>query len=339
MIRFGVVGYGYWGPNIARNITDLPNASLARIADANPDRLAVAARRHPCAGLGTDAESLIEDPNVDAVVIATPVDTHFPLAMKALEAGKHVLVEKPIADNGDDAQRMIDAAERRGLTLMVDHTFLYTGAVRKMKELLDGGEIGEVYYYDSVRINLGLFQEDVSVIWDLAVHDLSIMAYVLNSYPSALACNGCSHLPGHPEDIAYLTLYFPGTLIGHIHVNWLSPVKLRRTLIGGSRKMMVYDDLEPAEKIRLHDKGVILDGDIENLNQLRLRGYRSGDVWTPQVNMAEALSTELKHFIDCMQTGKRPLSDGVSGLRIVRILEAASESLRRKGAPMEIQPS
>jgi predicted dehydrogenase len=338
MIGFGVIGYGYWGPNLARNIAELPEARLVKIADAKPSRLELAARRHPCTGMVTDADALIEDPKVDAVAIATPVRSHFALAMKAIAAGKHVLVEKPICENSADAEKLVEAADRRGVTLMVDHTFLYTGAVRKMKQLVDSGEIGDIYYYDSVRINLGLFQEDVSVLWDLAVHDLSIMDFVLGRYPETVACTGCSHVQGHPEDVAYLTLYFPGTLIGHIHVNWLSPVKLRRTLVGGSRKMIVYDDLEPAEKIRIHDKGVIVDGDDEKVNQMRLRGYRSGDVWTPQVDLTEAIRTELVHFTGCVEKGEAPISSGLAGLRVVRILETAAESLRRKGAVLEVQP-
>jgi predicted dehydrogenase len=336
VIRFGVIGYGYWGPNIVRNVVELPDASLVKIADRRQIRLDLAGRRHPSATLVDDADAIINDSNIDAVVIATPVRTHFGLAMKALEAGKHVLVEKPICGSSADAEKLHETATRLGLTLLVDHTFLYTGAIRKMKDLVDAGELGEIYYYDSVRINLGLFQEDVSVIWDLAVHDLSIMDHVLGQYPSRVACTGSSHVPGHPDDIAYMTLFFSGTLIGHINVNWLSPVKLRRTLVGGSRKMIVYDDLEAAEKIRVHDKGVILGDDIESVHQLRLRGYRSGDVWTPQIDLTEALATELKHFIGCIQGRERPLSDGLSGLRVVRVLEAATESLRRNGAPVKV---
>lgn len=338
MIGFGIIGYGYWGPNLARNVAELPDARLIKIADTKTNRLELASRRHPYASMVTDANALIDDPSVDAVVIATPVRSHFPLAMKAIEAGKHVLVEKPVCDNSEDAAKLIEAAERRRVTLMVDHTFLYTGAVRKMKQLVDTGEIGDVYYYDSVRINLGLFQEDVSVIWDLAVHDLSIMDFVLNQYPNVVACTGCSHVQGQPDDVAYLTLYFPGTLIGHIHVNWLSPVKLRRTLVGGSRKMIVYDDLEAAEKIRVHDKGVIVDCDDEKLNQLRLRGYRSGDVWTPQIDLSEAIRTELIHFINCVNSGEPPISSGLAGMRIVRVLETATKSLQCKGAPLEVKP-
>ena len=338
MIGIGVIGYGYWGPNMARNIWELPGAQLVKIADSKPNRLELAARRHPSTAMVTDADDLINDPKVDAVVIATPVSSHFSLAMKALEAGKHVLVEKPICDNSADAYRLVEAADRRGLALMVDHTFLYTGAVRKMKELVDAGEIGDIYYYDSVRINLGLFQEDVSVLWDLAVHDLSIMDFVLNQFPTTVACTGCSHVPGRPEDVAYLTLYFPGTLIGHIHVNWLSPVKLRRTLVGGSRKMIVYDDLEAAEKIRVHDKGLIMDNDDEKVNQMRLRGYRSGDVWTPQVDLTEAIRTELNHFMKCIEGAERPISSGLAAARIVRILETATKSLQCRGELLEVQP-
>lgn len=336
MMRFGVIGYGYWGPNIVRNLAELPDVEVACIADCNPARLALARKRHPSASSATDARDVFLDPSIDAVVVATPVRSHFRLAMEALRHGKHVLVEKPLCPSSIEAEQLIETAAARGLTLMVDHTFPYTGAVRKVRQLIDSGEIGQVYYYDSVRINLGLFQEDVSVLWDLAVHDLSIMEFVLQKRPQAVACTGSAHLPGHPEDIAYMTLYFAEGLIAHFHVNWLSPVKLRRTLIGGDRKMIVYDDLEPYEKVRVHDKGLVLDGDLENTYHTRLRGYRTGDVWAPEVDLTEALRTELTHFIRCAQNNETPITDGQAGLRVVRLLEAASLSLSQKGAPVEV---
>jgi predicted dehydrogenase len=336
VIGFGVIGYGYWGPNLVRNLAELPDATVARVVDLRPQRLELAKRRHPGAEISTDIDSIFTDPGVDAIAIATPVSTHFNLALRALQSGKHVLVEKPICDNSADIRRLIDEAESRRLTLLVDHTFPYTGAVRKIKELIDSGEIGDLYYYDSVRINLGLFQTDVSVIWDLAVHDLSIMEYVLNRQPEAVACTGMSHLVGHPEDVAYLTLYYPGNLIGHVHVNWLSPVKLRRTLISGTRKMIVYDDLEAAEKVRIHDKGLILGADDEQVNQVRLRGYRTGDIWSPQVDLSEALRTEMLHFTECIKGNAKPITGGEAGWRVVRILEAASRSLKTQGAPVRL---
>lgn len=336
MINFGVIGYGYWGPNLVRNIADLGEAAVVSIAELRRDRQELARRRHPGVDIVNDACAVIGDPRIDAVVIATPVGTHFELAKRALQNGKHVLVEKPICASVADAESLVELAEAKRLVLLVDHTFAYTGAVRKVKQLIDAGEIGDVYYYDSVRINLGLFQKDVSVLWDLAVHDLAIMDFVLNRSPLAVSCTGCSHIPGQPGDIAYLTLFFADNLIAHLHVNWLSPVKLRRTLIGGSRKMIVYDDLEAYEKVRLHDKGLVIESDNEQLNQLLLRGYRSGDVWAPQVDVTEALKTEMIHFINCIHGRERPLTDGHAGLRVLRILEAAAQSLQSRGLPIEL---
>jgi predicted dehydrogenase len=335
-IGIGLIGYGYWGPNLARNIAELQDASLVAIADAMPERRAMAQRRHPGASLFASAEELIADNSVDAIAIATPVFSHFHLARMALKAGKHVLVEKPICATSEHALELIDIAEARGLVLMVDHTFPYTGPVRKVKELVSSGQIGSPYYYDSVRVNLGLFQKDVSVIWDLAVHDLSIMDYVFELDPIAVSCTGIKHFEGQPEDVAYLTLFFNENFIAHLHVNWLSPVKLRRTLIGGSSKMIVYDDLEAYEKVRLHDKGLIMEADQEQARQMLLRGYRSGDVWSPQVDPREALGVELNHFVDCIRHKKTPVTDGKAGFRVVQILEAAEQSLRAKGAPAEL---
>jgi predicted dehydrogenase len=337
-IGIGVVGYGYWGPNLARNIAELSDASLVTIADARSERRALAARRHPGVSVVSTAEQLIADPHVDAVVIATPVHSHFRLAMQALQAGKHVLVEKPICTSSDEALQLIEVAEMRRLVLMVDHTFPYTGPVRKMKELVDTGEIGDLYYYDSVRVNLGLFQSDVSVLWDLAVHDLSIMDFIFDFRPVAVSCTGMSHIAGQPQDMAYMTLFFNGRFMAHLHVNWLSPVKLRRTLIGGSSKMIVYDDLDAYEKVRVHDKGLIVEVDPERAQQMLLRGYRSGDVWAPQVDTAEALSTELAHFVRCILNGETPITDGNAGCRVVQILEAAERSLKHNGAPVELAP-
>jgi len=339
MIGFGVVGYGYWGPNLVRNLSELPGAAVVVVADAKAERQRLAKTRHPVVEVTNDADRLIDDPRVDAVVIATPVASHFELARKALLAGKHVLVEKPICASAREAEELISLANARSLVLMVDHTFPYTGAVRKIKQLIDTGEIGQVYYYDGVRVNLGLFQKDVSVLWDLAVHDLSIMDYVLGKHPVAVSCTGCNHIPGQPEDIAHMTLFFDGSLIAHLHVNWLSPVKLRRTLIGGSEKMIVYDDLEASEKIKVHNKGLVMEADQENLNQMLLRGYRSGDVWSPQVDLTEALRVELLHFMQCIEGKEKPLTDGRSGLRVVRILEAAEQSLRMRGAPVQLEAS
>jgi predicted dehydrogenase len=335
MIRIGVIGYGYWGPNLVRNFADLPSATVTVVCDTRPERLQLVQRRYPGVRVTTDAAALIGDPAVDAVVVATPVQYHHALAMQALGAGKHVLVEKPIASSSDQAARLVDEAARRRLVLMVDHTFVYTSAVGKMKELVRNGDLGEVYYYDSVRINLGLFQHDVNVLWDLAVHDLSIMDHVLDQRPIAVSATGLSHVPGEPENIAYMTMFFEGPLLGHIHVNWLAPVKVRRTLLGGSRRMAVWDDLESSEKLKVYDKGISVNPSPENVYQM-LVGYRTGDMWAPKLEVTEALSAEAAHFIDCLQGRARPQTDGEAGLRVVRLLEAATESLRAQGRPVSL---
>jgi predicted dehydrogenase len=256
--------------------------------------------------------------------------------MQALQAGKHVLVEKPLTATSDQGERLIEEAERRQLLLMVDHTFVYTAAVRKIKELIDSDQLGRLYYYDSVRVNLGLFQHDVNVLWDLAVHDLSIMSYTLGRQPHTVTATGMAHVPGRSEDVAYLTCYFDDSLIAHFHVNWLAPVKIRRTLIGGDQRMIVYDDLEPSEKIKIYDKGITLNNGPEGVYQM-LVGYRTGDMWAPQLNTNEALRVEAAHFLECIEQAKQPLTDGNMGLQVVRILEAATRSLRQRGQPVELR--
>jgi predicted dehydrogenase len=335
MIKIGIIGYGYWGPNLARNFADTTDCEVAGIADSRPERLTQALRRHPSAIVTTDPDELLSNPAIDAIAIATPVATHFDLAMRALQAGKHIFVEKPITTTADEAATLIDEAEKRHLTLMVDHTFLYTPAVRKIRELCVGGSLGALYYYDAVRVNLGLFQHDINVLWDLAVHDLSIMDFLLPEAPCAVSATGIRHVADRGEDIAYLTLFFPSSLIAHIHVNWLAPVKVRRTLIGGTDKMVVYDDLEASEKVKVYDKGITLSDPAEQ-HQMRI-GYRSGDSWSPHLDTREALSLEAAEFVRTITTGARPLSDGESGLRIVKILEAASRSMTEKGVPVPIE--
>jgi predicted dehydrogenase len=330
MIRIGVIGYGYWGPNLVRNFSDLQTAKVTMVSDLRPERLAQVDRRYPGIRTTSDPDELIADPSVDAVIVATPVDYHYPLAMAALQAGKHVLVEKPLASSSEQAARLIDEAGRRRLVLMVDHTFVYTGAVQKIRELTHGGDLGDIYYYDSVRINLGLFQHDVNVLWDLAVHDLSIMDYVLQQQPTAVSATGLAHVQGRLENIAYMTMFFNGSLIAHVHVNWLAPVKIRRTLLGGSRRMVVFDDLEASEKVKVYDRGISVDPSPENVYQM-LVGYRAGDMWAPKVAQVEALSAEAAHFVDCVANGATPLTDGEAGLRIVRLLEAASASMAAQG--------
>jgi predicted dehydrogenase len=335
MIRIGVIGYGYWGPNLVRNFAECPNATIQAVSDARPDRLALVERRYPGVRTTTSPAELTNDPKVDAVVIATPVEHHYELALAALRAGKHVLVEKPMASTSSQASHLIDEARSRRLVLMVGHTFVYTGAVRKMRELSFSGDLGDIYYYDSVRINLGLFQHDVNVLWDLAVHDLAIMDYVLRQRPVSVSATGLAHLPGEPENIAYMTMFFDGTLIAHVHVNWLSPVKVRRTLLGGSRRMVVWDDLEASEKVKVYDRGVSVNPSPENVYQM-LIGYRTGDMWAPQLEVREALSVEAAHFVECVENGLTPVSDGEAGWRVVRLLEAATDSMAHQGRLVDV---
>jgi predicted dehydrogenase len=330
MVRVGVIGYGYWGPNLVLNFAEGSDTQVVAVADMKSDRLQLAARRYPGIETVSDYRDLLNNPTIDAVAISTPVSTHFPLAMEALQAGKHVLVEKPMTADSDQALRLIDEAARRNLVLMVDHTFVYTGAVRKMRELINTGSLGEIYYYDSTRVNLGLFQHDVNVIWDLAVHDLSIMEYILPEEPVEVSATGIGHVNGAGEDTAYVSVFYSGSIIAHLNVNWLSPVKIRRTLIGGTKSMIVYDDIESSEKIKVYDKGVVVKNGPESLYKLMV-SYRSGDIYTPRIDVTEALSIEVQHFADCIQTGATPITDGHAGLRVVNVLEAATRSVRERG--------
>jgi predicted dehydrogenase len=335
VINVGVIGYGYWGPNLARNFAEVPGSQLVAVSDLRPERLALAQRRYPSIVAATDHRQLLNDVSIDAIAIATPVATHFDLAMQALQRGKHVLLEKPLAANSQQAEQLVEEADRGNRVLMVDHTFVYTGAVRKIKELIAGNELGDILYYDSVRVSLGLFQRDVSVLWDLAVHDFSIMDHILSAAPCAVSATGMSHVAGQPENVAYVTLFFGGPLIAHVHVNWLAPVKVRRTLIGGSSKMIVYDHLEPSEKVKVYDKGITVNESPENVYRM-LVGYRTGDVWAPQIDLTEALLTEVLHFIECIEGGEQPVTDGRAGLRVVRLLEAATHSMAQQGRPADI---
>jgi len=335
MIKVGVIGYGYWGPNLVRNFMEAPGSTMVAVCDLRPERLAHMQTRHPTIQTVSDCQELFADPSIDAIVIATPVSSHFDLAMSALKAGKHVLVEKPLAANSEQGAQLIDEAAKRRKVLMVDHTFVYTSAVRKIRELIAGKALGDIYYYDAVRVNLGLFQHDVNVIWDLAIHDLSIMDYVLPMKATAVSATGISHIPGQPENVAYITLFFDAPQIAHVHVNWLTPVKVRHTLIGGSEKMILYDDLEPSEKVKIYDKGVTVSQSPEAVYEM-LVSYRSGDMWAPRLDATEALQSEALHFIDCVKNRKRPETDGEDGLRLVKIVEAAEKSLRARGQLVEI---
>lgn len=337
MIRMGLVGYGYWGPNLARNAAEAAGGELAAVADFSPAALARASKRHPGARLYADWREMLADSGVDAVLIATPVSSHFEIALAALKAGKHVLIEKPMTSTSAEGEILIREAEQRKLTLMVDHTFVYTSAVRKIRQLIEDGSLGDLYYYDATRVNLGLFQRDVNVIWDLAVHDLSILNYLMDEEPVGVTASGAGHIAGSPENIARITLFYESGAVANVNVNWLAPVKVRQTLIGGSRKMIVYDDLEPSEKIKVYDRGVHVTSNPEEVQDLRV-SYRMGDMWAPQLSVKEALLTEIEHFVDCIEHGKTPLTSGANGLGVVSMLEGAMLSLRRRGMPIDLVP-
>jgi predicted dehydrogenase len=335
----GVIGCGYWGPNLLRNFAENETAELRWMSDLDAKRLNAMGRRYPATQTTTDYKSLLADPGLDAVAVATPVWTHFTFAKDALEAGKHVLVEKPLTASVAEAEQLIELAERNGLTLMVDHTFVYNGAVRKIREIVQSGELGDLLYFDATRINLGLFQDDINVVWDLAPHDFSIMDFVVDGQPELLSAVGSCHIKQGIENIAYVLLKFPNELIAHFHFNWLSPVKIRHTLIAGSRKMVVYDDIEPTEKVRVYDRGVTArnesDADKEAAYQT-LVSYRTGDVWVPKLDSTEALHYVCKEFLSAIAQSRRPLTDGQAGLRVVRLLEAAQRSIDAGGAPVRL---
>ncbi|MGA2403208.1 MAG: Gfo/Idh/MocA family oxidoreductase [Syntrophobacteraceae bacterium] len=328
MIRVGIVGFGYWGPNIARNFNGIEGCRVVRICDRNEDALKRAQRTYPDLEITSDLHALVAAPDIDAIAVVTPVSTHFDVAKKALQNGKHIFVEKPFTATTAQALELIELAERRNLKIMVDHTFLFTGAVRKIKELVDEGVLGQIYYYDSTRVNLGLFQHDVNVIWDLAPHDISIMDHVITAKPEAVVATGMNHFFEHAH-VAYVTVYFSNHVIAHLNVNWLSPVKVRTTLLGGEKKMLVWNDLSADEKIKVYDKGVNIQN-REGVYDL-LVSYRSGDMWSPKLEQTEALKLETQQFIDCIVNDQKPLNDGYSGYRVVNILEAADKSLKKRG--------
>lgn len=329
MIRFGVIGYGYWGPNIVRNLDQLEETKVVAVCDKSAASRRRVQKTYPHVHVTGEPAELMSSTEIDAIAVVTPVWTHYELAKTALENGKHVFVEKPFTSNTAQAEELIDLAARKNLKIMVDHTFLFTGAVRKIKQVLHDGTLGKLYYYDSTRVNLGLFQHDVNVISDLAPHDLSIIDYLIQETPEAVVATGQTHLNGH-EDVAFITLYFPDSVIAHINVNWLSPVKVRTTLIGGEKKMLVWNDLEADEKIKIYDKGVNVTTQ-EGLYNL-LVNYRSGDMWAPQLQQIEALRAELAYFATCIKQDEKPINDGAAGLRVVKMLEAANASLRKRGA-------
>jgi predicted dehydrogenase len=331
----GVIGYGYWGPNLVRNFMSDTGWRVVSVCDRSESRLAEVDRLYPTITTTRNPEDLFRNPSIDAIAIATPVATHFELAMAALRAGKHVLVEKPIAATSAEASQMIEKAAQRKLVLLVDHTFVFTGAVRKIRDVIGDESFGELQYYDSTRVNLGLFQHDVNVMWDLAVHDLSIMDFVIGVNPVALSATGLSHVRGQPANVAFMTLFFDRDIIAHINVNWLSPVKIRRTLVGGSKRMIVYDDLETSEKVKIYDKGITVTETPDDLRKL-LISYRTGDLWSPKVNETEALKLEVAHFLNCIDGSEKPITPGERGLAIVRMLEAADKSMQKRGEAIRL---
>jgi len=328
-IPVGIIGYGYWGPNLVRNFSACPATQAVAVLDMSPMRRAAAERAFNHIKAVATLEELLEL-GVEAVAIATPVDTHFSLASQCLERGLHVLVEKPLAGSAEEAEALIGLAEQHGKTLMVDHTYLFGNPVQRIKEIVESDELGELYYIDSIRINLGLFQSDVNVIWDLAPHDLSIVDYVLGLEPRSISAWGCAHTPSGIEDIAYVNMDYGDHLLANFHVNWISPVKVRQMIFAGSKKSLIFNELNVTEPIKVYDRGIKLEHGSEATRKLQV-GYRSGDVWSPFIESREALQTMVAHFADCIRTGKTPLSDGRLGLRVVRYLEAATRSIRAQG--------
>lgn len=335
MINVGVIGYGYWGPNLVRNFAELGAARIHSVADLDPKKLELVQRRFPAVKTTTSFQDLMRDPEIDAIAIATPVSTHFELGMAALKAGKHVWLEKPMTETSLQARKLVEEAEKRKLVLHVDHTFIYTGAVKKMGEIVQSGDLGKILYYDSTRVNLGLFQRDVSVISDLAVHDFSILDYLLDEQPVAVSAGGINHFPGTPENLAYITLFYDSGAIAHVNVSWLAPVKVRTVLVGGAKKMFVYDDLQPSEKLKIYDKGVSFTDDPAKIHQMRV-GYRTGDMMAPKLDESEALKAGAQDFCNAIEAKKQTITDGRLGLRVVEVIEAATSSMRGRGETVHL---
>lgn len=327
-IKIGVIGFGYWGPNIVRNFNSIDGAQVVSICDKNQESLNRARKIYPNIMPTSNCDEIMNAPDIDAVAVITPVSTHFELAKKALQNGKHVFVEKPFTATVAQAEELIELAARNNLKIMVDHTFIFTGAVRKIKQLIDDDVLGALYYYDSIRVNLGLFQTDVNVIWDLAPHDFAIMDFLIKEKPAAISSSGKAHVNGL-EDTAYITAHFNDNMIAHFNVNWLSPVKVRTTLVGGEKKMLVWNDLDVDEKIKIYDKGVEVQN-MEGVYNL-LVSYRSGDMWAPRVEQVEALKVEAEYFVRCIENNETPINDGLAGLRIVKMLDACNKSLKDRG--------
>ena len=337
MINVGVIGCGYWGPNLIRNFMACPSTELVWVCDISEHRLETVTKLYPGISKTKDINDILNDEQVDSVAIATPVHTHFSIAKACLETDKHVLLEKPLTSNIKEGEELVRIAKDRGLQLMCDHTFCYTDTVRKMKEIVDSGTLGEVLYFDSVRINLGLFQKDINVLWDLAPHDLSILDFLIEEKPISVSAHGVCHAGNGLENIAYVSLRYANNFIAHFHLNWLSPVKIRKTIIGGSDKMLVWNDLEPAEKIKVYDKGIILKQDKQEERRRLFISYRSGDMYAPRIEHTEALSLMVREFAACIEEGRPAITDGNAGLRVIRILEAAERSIKADGANVRIK--
>ena len=334
MLNVAVIGYGYWGPNLVRNFQELSGARVAVCCDLDVQRLAGVSSKYPSIETTTNYEDVLKNPSISGVVIATPVATHYQFARKALEAGKHALVEKPLAASVAEAESLVEIAAKRRLNLMVNHTFIYTGAVRKMKEIVEQGDLGDLYYFDSVRINLGLIQRDVNVLWDLAPHDIAILGHLVNEPPVSVCAHGACHTGNGIENVAYLTVYFNSGMIAHFHNNWIAPVKIRTILLGGSKKMILYDDMEASEKIKVYDKGIEVAGAEAAHNALV--AYRLGDMWAPRLEQTEALRLVATEFVESIESGRCPITDGISGLNVVKILEASEMSIKRHGKEVKL---
>lgn len=335
MINIGVIGVGYWGPNIIRNLVANNRFNVSRCADLRQERLDYINSLYPTIVPSKNFKDIINDSSIGAVVICTPVFTHFEIALAALQAGKHILIEKPMTSTAEQAQELINLAEQKNLKILVDHTFLFTGAVRKINEIVKSGELGDIYYFDSVRVNLGLFQHDINVVWDLAPHDISIMDHVINRKADSITATGVDHLGSGLEDVAYVTVFYPDNIIAHIHVNWLSPVKIRQTQISGTKKMIVWDDNSPSEKIKVYDKGIEVIRTTDQIYDTLIQ-YRTGDMYCPKVPQLEALALEMDHFADCIEKNAEPVSDGYSGFRVVQILESSEKSIKNRGKEIQL---
>jgi len=334
MIKVAVIGCGYWGPNLIRNFIQIPESKVKYCCDLDEDKLEHINSLYPEPKVTQDYKEVLNDPTVEAVAIATPVYTHFELAKEMLEAGKHVFVEKPLTHTSQEARELIKLAKKKGKVLMVGHTFLYTAAVNKLKELIDSGELGDVLYISCQRRNLGLFQDDINVVWDLGTHDISVILYLLNGRLGEKECRivatGQSHFLSENEDVAFITLNFVDKIVANLHLSWLDPCKIRNMTVVGTKKMVVYDDIETLEKIKIYDKGVLVPNLHNSFGEFQL-SYRYGDITIPRLKQEEPLKAELSHFLECIREDKKPLTDGENGYQVVRMIEKINESLKNGG--------